>query len=262
MSDGRDTAGSTASRHPDLAGAPGSRGAGVVAGGVDPARLTVSAADPARLTVSAVDVLAFLARAQRTLGRHRSLLDRLDASLGDGDHGENMTVGFAHTVRSLEAEGAGTDVGDLLRRAGHVLLSSVGGAGGSLYGTALIEAGFAVAGSTSLGPADLVLAFDAAADGLARRGRCDIGDKTIFDAMRPAADAFREGITGGLTPIAALRRAADAARAGMRATTPLVARRGLALRLGERSRGHQDPGATSCFLLVRAMLDRDVRHPA
>ncbi len=98
------------------------------------------------------------------------------------------------------------------------------------------------------------LALDAAAEGLARRGRCRQGDKTIYDALRPAADAVAEAVREGRGVDDALRAAAGAARAGMIATRPLVARRGLALRLGERSRGHQDPGATSCFLLVRAML--------
>jgi len=94
----------------------------------------------------------------------------------------------------------------------------------------------------------------ATAEGLARRGRCRTGDKTIYDAMRPAADAVAAAARDGDDLGAALRSAATAARTGMRATRPLIARRGLALRLGERSRGHQDPGATSCFLLVRAML--------
>lgn len=205
--------------------------------------------------VRARDVQAFLSRAERAIARHRALLDRLDAKIGDGDHGENMSVGFAGIVRSLQGDGV-SDVGDLLRQVGHLLVAGVGGASGSLYGTAFIEAGLAVAGSTELREAELATAFEAAARGLARRGRCAVGDKTIFDAMRPAVDAFHDGIARGLGSVAALQLAAFAAQAGMRATTPLIARRGLAMRLGERSRGHQDPGATSCFLLVRAMLGR------
>jgi dihydroxyacetone kinase-like protein len=145
-------------------------------------------------------------------------------------------------------------VGDLLRRLGHLLVAGVGGAGGSLYGTAFIEAGIAVAGVAVLTPADAARALDAAAEGLARRGRCRLGDKTIYDALRPAADAFAAAVTTGHGPEAAIIGAIRAARHGMYATTPLVARRGLALRLGERSRGHQDPGATSCYLLVRSLL--------
>ena len=133
-------------------------------------------------------------------------------------------------------------------------MASVGGAGGSLYGTAFMEAGIAVAGRAELDVGGLAEAFDAAAEGLARRGRCRTGDKTIYDALRPAADAVAAAARDGDDLGTALGGAAAAARTGMRATRPLIARRGLALRLGERSRGHQDPGATSCFLLVRAML--------
>jgi dihydroxyacetone kinase-like protein len=200
------------------------------------------------------DLIAVLVRAEHLLVRHRTLLDRLDAELGDGDHGENMSVGFGDAVRAVRPEDAGGDVGDLMRRLGHLLVAGVGGAGGSLYGTAFIEAGITVAGLTALSPEDSARAFDAAAEGLARRGRCRLGDKTIYDALRPAADAFAAAVAaGGGQDVAALA-ATRAARAGMRATLPLVARRGLALRLGERSRGHQDPGATSCYLLVRSLL--------
>ncbi|HEY3333854.1 MAG TPA: dihydroxyacetone kinase subunit DhaL [Candidatus Limnocylindrales bacterium] len=201
------------------------------------------------------DLRAWVARAERTLVRHRAQLDRLDARLGDGDHGENMCVGFADAVRAMADDPDGHDAGELLRDLGQVLVASVGGAGGSLYGTAFIEAGIAVVGRSSLDVAGLATALDAAADGLARRGRCRQGDKTIYDALRPAADAVVEAARTGTDVETAIRAAAGAARAGMLATRPLVARRGLALRLGERSRGHQDPGATSCFLLVRAMLE-------
>lgn len=200
------------------------------------------------------DLASIAARAERLLLRNRALLDRLDAELGDGDHGENMSVGFGDAVRAMSTADPAADVGDLLRRMGHLLVAGVGGAGGSLYGTAFIEAGIAVAGRSALGPEDTARALDAAAEGVARRGRCRLGDKTIYDALRPAADAFAAELAAGAGQEAAVVRAIRAARDGMHATTPLVARRGLALRLGERSRGHQDPGATSCYLLVRALL--------
>lgn len=205
-------------------------------------------------TFTGADLVAVLVRAEHLLVRHRTLLDRLDAELGDGDHGENMSVGFGDAVRAVRPEDAVGDVGDLMRRLGHLLVAGVGGAGGSLYGTAFIEAGITVAGLTALSPQDSARAFNAAAEGLARRGRCRLGDKTIYDALRPAADAFAATVAAGGGQDAAALSAARAARAGMRATLPLVARRGLALRLGERSRGHQDPGATSCYLLVRSLL--------
>jgi phosphoenolpyruvate---glycerone phosphotransferase subunit DhaL len=215
--------------------------------------------------VTVADLRSFIARAETTLVRHRACLDRLDARLGDGDHGENMSVGFGEAVRTLvapagSANGANAgrdgapDPGEVLRRLGDLLVASVGGAGGSLYGTAFIEAGLAVAGRATLDAGDVAAALNAAAEGIARRGRCRRGDKTIYDALRPAADAFADAVHGGLDTPDALARAAGAARAGMLATRPLIARRGLALRLGEASRGQQDPGATSCFLLVRALL--------
>lgn len=200
------------------------------------------------------DLVAIVARAERLLLRNRALLDRLDAELGDGDHGENMSVGFGDAARSLADGDPEADVGDLLRRIGHLLVTGVGGAGGSLYGTAFIEAGIAVAGLASLGPEDTARALDAAAQGVARRGRCRLGDKTIYDALRPAADAFASTVAAGAGQEAAVLAAIRSAREGMHATTPLVARRGLALRLGERSRGHRDPGATSCYLLMRSLL--------
>jgi dihydroxyacetone kinase-like protein len=218
------------------------------AGGSGPRRPRVPVAFTAR------DLAAVTARAERLLLRNRALLDRLDAELGDGDHGENMSVGFGDATRALAGSGPGSDVGDLLRRVGHLLVAGVGGAGGSLYGTAFIEAGIAVAGLPVLTPEDTARALDAAAEGVARRGRCRLGDKTIYDALRPAADAFAAAVASGAGQEAAITGAIRAARDGMRATTPLVARRGLALRLGERSRGHQDPGATSCYLLIRSLL--------
>jgi len=208
----------------------------------------------ASFAFTGADVAAVVARAERLLHRNRALLDRLDAELGDGDHGENMSTGFADAVREIRVEDPGADVGDLLRRLGHLLVAGVGGAGGSLYGTAFIEAGIAVAGRHELGPEDMARALRAAADGVARRGRCRLGDKTIYDAMLPAADAFAAAVGQGAGREAAVIAAIRAARDGMHATTPLVARRGLALRLGDRSRGHQDPGATSCYLLFRSLL--------
>jgi dihydroxyacetone kinase-like protein len=210
--------------------------------------------DAAPRTFTAADLRAWIARAEDAVVRRRAYLDGLDARLGDGDHGENMSVGLAEAVRALADAGDATDPGEVLRRLGQLLVASVGGAGGSLYGTAFMEAGISVAGQPVLDAAGLAAAFDAAAEGIARRGRCRSGDKTIYDAMRPAADAVARAADGGGDVITALEQATRAAWAGMRATRPLVARRGLALRLGEGSRGHLDPGAVSCFLLVRAML--------
>ena len=220
------------------------------------------------VTITAEDVVAFVGRAAVTIARHEALLDRLDAALGDGDHGTNMSTGLQAVIRALRdeapAEAAGPlDVGALLRRIGHTLVASVGGASGPLYGTLFIETGFALDGRHAVDLPTLARALDAGRAGLARRGRCRLGDKTILDALEPAVRALQAASAAGIPPDEAFVRAARAARAGVRATIPMVARRGLALRLGERSRGHRDPGATSCFLLFRSMLDgRTSRRPS
>ncbi len=202
-------------------------------------------------------MVAFVRRAAAVIRRHEALLDRLDAALGDGDHGTNMRTGLEAAATDLDAAPPAADepVGALVRRVGHVLLASVGGASGPLYATAFIEAGFALEteGATDLGA--FARAMDAGARALARRGRCAVGDKTILDALRPATDALLAAAEQQIPPGVAFEQAVRAARRGVRSTIPLIARRGLALRLGERSRGHRDPGAVSCFLVVRAMLD-------
>ena len=219
-------------------------------------RARMAEAPPPTVSLVTLDreaVIGYVGLAARVLDRHRRMLDRLDAALGDGDHGENMAMGFRSVLRSLD-DGVPQDLGGLLRHVGHVLVEGVGGASGPLYGTAFIEAGFALRDVERLDGPGIAAALDAGVRGLSRRGRCSVGDKTILDALAPAAGAFREAVEAGRPLDEAIRSAAWAAHAGMRATTPLIARRGLALRLGERSRGHQDPGATSCFLLVRAMV--------
>lgn len=211
-------------------------------------------------TVDAAAVAAYLERLARTIARHRAYLDSLDAALGDGDHGENMATGCRATLSDL-VKHPEQDLGTLLHRVGHTLIASVGGASGPLYGTAFVEAGFRLEGRQAIDLAGIADAFEAGWRGLARRGRSAVGDKTILDALVPAAIALRRAADEGRPLTAGLAAAALAARDGMRATVPLLARRGLALRLGERSRGHQDPGATSCFLLVRAMLPSRSRSP-
>ncbi len=222
------------------------------------------AALDAHRALCAPDVLGFVERAAATLARHEAILDRLDAALGDGDHGTNMRIGFAAAVPIARAGLAERpdDVGELLRIVGHSLVASVGGASGPLYGTAFIEAGFALAGRPSVGPGELAAALESGRAGLARRGRCAVGDKTILDALDPAVRALREHADAGTALGPGVAAAAIAAAGGMRATIPLVARRGLALRLGERSRGHRDPGAASCFLLLEAMARAVAHEPA
>jgi phosphoenolpyruvate---glycerone phosphotransferase subunit DhaL len=210
----------------------------------------------ATVAIDAASLRVALARARRTIDRHATALTRLDAVLGDGDHGDNLSIGF-RAVETLVAElPVQTLPGELLRAVGHCLVSAVGGASGPLYGTAFIEAGFRAG---SAGTIDATLAasmLEAATEGLARRGRCAVGDKTILDTLQPAAIALRAAVRSGDDVGSMTRATVRAARAGMRSTRPLVARRGIALRLGERSAGHLDPGAVSCLLILLALAGR------
>lgn len=188
--------------------------------------------------------------------RHADYLTRLDTVLGDGDHGDNLVIGFRAVDDLLDGTPAGTPPGALLRAVGHRLVAAVGGASGPLYGTAFLEAGARAGDAATLDAATIAAMLRAAADGLARRGRCAAGDKTILDTLAPAADAFAGASATGAPIGTAYAAAVRAGARGMRSSRPLIARRGLALRLGPRSAGHLDPGAVSCLLLLRALGGR------
>lgn len=194
-----------------------------------------------------------LARARRTIDRHAAALTRLDVVLGDGDHGDNLAIGFRAIEDHLRQVPEETLPGELLRGVGHRLVAAVGGASGPLYGTAFIEAGFACGSLEVLDPPTVGRMLLAASNGIARRGRCAVGDKTILDTLAPAAAAYARLVNDGSSDATARRAALREARDGMRSTRPLIARRGLALRLGPRSAGHLDPGAVSCLLLLLAL---------
>ena len=216
----------------------------------------MSAPATAPASIDAATVRAALARCHVVVERHGAYLTRLDTVLGDGDHGDNLVIGF-RAVDALLAELPGETLpGELLRAVGHRLVAAVGGASGPLYGTAFLEAGAQADDAATLDGAALARMLRAAADGLARRGRCTIGDKTILDTLAPAADAFAAAHADGRSIAEAYAAAMRAARDGAWSTRPLVARRGLALRLGDRSAGHLDPGAVSCVLLLRAIGGR------
>jgi phosphoenolpyruvate---glycerone phosphotransferase subunit DhaL len=208
------------------------------------------------VVVDGAVVRAGLARCRVIVERHAAYLTRLDTVLGDGDHGDNLVIGFRAVDALLAETPSETPPGDLLRAVGHRLVAAVGGASGPLYGTAFLEAGARAGDAPTLDTATIAAMLRAAADGLARRGRCAVGDKTILDTLGPVADAFDAAATGGATLPSAIAAAAAAGARGMRVSRPMAARRGLALRLGPRSAGHLDPGAVSCLLLVRALGGR------
>ncbi|HET6692182.1 MAG TPA: dihydroxyacetone kinase subunit DhaL [Miltoncostaeaceae bacterium] len=176
-------------------------------------------------------------------------LTALDSAIGDADHGINMHRGMQAVVQKLDADQPG-DVPSLMKAVGMTLISKVGGAGGPLYGTLFLKFGQA-APPDAMTPDDFATCLDAAVAGVQARGKAEPGDKTMIDALLPAAAALRAALGGGSGLGAALAAAADAAEEGARDTIPLVARKGRASYLGERSAGHQDPGATSSALLVR-----------
>lgn len=182
----------------------------------------------------------WMTRFAAEIAANREELTRLDAAIGDADHGTNMDRGMRKVIERLEALDD-DDAAAELKAVGIALVSSVGGAAGPLYGTFFLEMGKAATGG------DWVAAIPAGVDGVKARGKAQAGDKTMLDALIPAAEALREGGT--------LQDAAAAAQEGMKATTPMVARKGRASYLGERSAGHQDPGATSSHLLIKSAAD-------
>jgi phosphoenolpyruvate---glycerone phosphotransferase subunit DhaL len=183
---------------------------------------------------------------------NRAYLTKLDGAIGDGDHGTNMDRGMKKVLERLEATD-GDDIGASLKAVGMALVSSVGGAAGPLYGTLFLQMGQATAGKSELDLAAFTYALDAGVQGVVKRGKAEPGDKTMVDALGPAVEALRNA--DGDDVAGALQRAAEAAREGMEATVPMVARKGRASYLGERSAGHQDPGATSSHLLLEAAAE-------
>ena len=182
------------------------------------------------------------------IAEHRMDLVRLDTAIGDGDHGTNMDRGMKKAVEKLDGL-EGDDIGAMLKTVGMALVSSVGGAAGPLYGTLFMQMGSAAGGRSELDVAGFTAALEAGVKGVQARGKAEREDKTMVDALLPALEALQQ-FDGD--EAAALTAAADAAEEGMRATIPLVARKGRASYLGERSAGHQDPGATSTHLLLRS----------
>jgi dihydroxyacetone kinase-like protein len=200
-------------------------------------------------TVSLADLQRWLSEFARLISEHLEELTALDAAIGDADHGSNMDRGMSAVVAGL----AGETVGGLFKQAGMTLVSTVGGASGPLYGTLFLRFGAAAGEVDSLTPAQFAAALKAGLEGVVARGKAEAGDKTMFDALEPAVAALEAGSDKPF--VDALKYAASAAEAGRDATIEMLARKGRASYLGERSVGHQDPGATSAALLVRAAAE-------
>jgi phosphoenolpyruvate---glycerone phosphotransferase subunit DhaL len=197
------------------------------------------------------DFVAWLRDTARSLHENAAYLTELDSAIGDADHGANMDRGFKAVVAVLD-ETSFASVDELMKKAGMTLVSKVGGASGPLYGTFFLRFGTALPGLTDVTPEQLGEAFKAGVGGILQRGKAELGDKTMYDAWAPALAAYDGAVAGGSDLAGALTAAAEAAAKGRDATVPLVARKGRASYLGERSAGHQDPGATSTTLLLES----------
>lgn len=199
--------------------------------------------------------LAWVRRTAEVVAEHKVELSELDREIGDGDHGENMNRGFVAVVGKLDAlEAPPAQVADVLKLVATTLMSTVGGAAGPLYGTAYLRAA-KVTGLESLDAAAVVAMLEAALEGIVARGKATTGEKTMVDAWTPATTAAQEAVGSGAAPADVLAAAAAAAEEGAEATIPLVATKGRASYLGERSAGHKDPGATSTAYILRAAAD-------
>ncbi|HEU4567201.1 MAG TPA: dihydroxyacetone kinase subunit DhaL [Marmoricola sp.] len=200
-------------------------------------------------TVALPAVEAWLREFAKLVHENRDMLTELDSAIGDADHGSNLDRGMTAVVEAL-GSAPPTDAAALLKQTGMTLVSKVGGASGPLYGTFFLRAAGAIGdGADADG---LAKALRAGFEGVLARGKAEPGDKTMVDAMGPACDALEKSLSDGASLTEALQAASAAADAGRDATTPLLARKGRASYLGERSIGHQDPGATSTALLFQA----------
>ncbi len=200
-----------------------------------------------------LDQLAdWLRRFAAIVEQNKAFLTDLDSAIGDADHGANMARGTAAVVSHLDEANT---VDALLKKAGMTLVSTVGGTSGPLYGTLLMKMGMATGAVTQLTTAEFAKAFRAGLDGLIARGKTELGDKTMVDALTPGIEAFDAKVAEGADWAPAAEAAAAAAAAGRDATTPLIARKGRASYLGERSIGHMDPGATSSTYLFDALVE-------
>lgn len=203
-------------------------------------------------TLGTAWAVAWTRRTAQVVLEQREALIELDRQIGDGDHGENLARGFTAVVAKLDAlQEQPADVGAVLKLVATTLMSTVGGAAGPLYGTAYLRAA-KVTAVPALDSAAVVAMLEAGLEGIVARGKASPGEKTMVDAWTPAVEAAVAAADNGASPAAVLAAAAEAARAGAEATTPLVATKGRASYLGERSAGHQDPGATSTALILDA----------
>ena len=204
--------------------------------------------------ISSEQILAWIERYAADIAEQKDYLTQLDAAIGDGDHGANMHRGL-QAVLKKKAELQNKDIGALLKGIAMTLISTVGGASGALYGTFFLQASTVAVNKTELSPNEFGSLLEKGLAGIVLRGKAAIGDKTMVDALQPAINAYKQSVESGKTLEQALSEAVSAAEEGLKSTVPLVARKGRASYLGERSAGHPDPGATSTLLLFRSAVE-------
>jgi dihydroxyacetone kinase-like protein len=206
------------------------------------------------MSITRDDTLNWVKAIATVLSENSGYLTELDAAIGDADHGVNMDRGFKAVMNKMP-EISDKDIGTIFKTIGMTLISTVGGAGGPLYGTFFLQVGMKTAGKMELNLADWTEALEAALNGVVMRGKAELGDKTMVDALTPAVAILKQSVPDGQPINKAIELSAEAARNGMQGTIPMVARKGRASYLGDRSAGHQDPGATSSFLILQAAAD-------
>lgn len=206
------------------------------------------------MSVTRDQTLEWIKAIAEVLYKNKDYLTELDSAIGDADHGANMDRGFKKVMEKMP-EFADKDIGTVFKTVGMNLISTVGGAGGPLYGTFFLQMGMKSVGKMELTLEDWANALEAGVNGVVMRGKAELGDKTMVDALTPAVNQLKDSVKENKVMHVALQEAANAAKEGMLATTPLVARKGRASYLGERSAGHQDPGATSSYLILQAAAD-------
>lgn len=206
------------------------------------------------MAVTKSQIVQWLEKLAAVYAENRAFLTELDSAIGDADHGINMDRGFKKVLEKLPSV-ADKDIGNILKTTGMTLMSTVGGASGPLYGTFYMRSAGAVSDKEELDNNDLVSLFEAGVEGVAKRGRAELGDKTMVDALSPAVVAMKAAVEAGEDTNAVLEAAVNAADKGKKDTIPLQARKGRASYLGERSIGHQDPGATSSWLMLKTLME-------
>jgi dihydroxyacetone kinase-like protein len=204
---------------------------------------------------SVAQAVAWVRSAAAVIEEHAAELTRLDSAIGDGDHGANMHRGFKAAVQRLDALEGDQDFGAVFKAVGMALIGKVGGASGPLYGSLFLGMGKELGDDAEVDDQRLAAALRAGYDSVVARGKAQLEDKTMLDAWHPALEALDAALASGKELGPALDEAAAAAEKGMKATIPMVARKGRASYLGERSRDHQDPGATSTHLLIETLAD-------